>query len=78
MFMQMFFLKVHPTCRNIANGIKPGKQEKNNASKKFRKIYPLKQVFVRIDKFYCLLKLGYPLKQNLHPPFNIINFRCIA
>ena len=28
MFMQMDFSKVHPTCHNIVNGIKPGSNSK--------------------------------------------------
>ena len=28
MFMQMIFSKVHPACRNIAYGIKPGSKSK--------------------------------------------------
>ena len=28
MFMQLFFSKVHPTCHNIANGLKPGSDSK--------------------------------------------------
>ena len=28
MFMQMVFSKIHPACRNIINGIKPGSDSK--------------------------------------------------